>query len=115
MLDLTPMNRHYEIRLLDGSTLNLKRPTQAMYETLIALRDMRDRENSELRLLTAFSDLFARILNRNEEGRSFTKEELREEYDFQVVSYVIQDYFSYWQKEVDEEVNFPQGQQAMEP
>lgn len=114
MLDLTPMNRHYEIRLLDGDTLNLKRPTQAMYETIINLRDMRERENNELQILAAFSNLFTRILNRNEEGRTFTAEELRDNYDFQVVTYVIQDYFTYWQKEVEEEVNFPQDQPVAE-
>ena len=51
-------------------------------------------------------DIFTRILNRNDEGKTFTKDEIEEEFDLMVVVYVVKDYFQYWTKEIADHVNF---------
>lgn len=111
MLDLTITNKnYYEIRLLDGTELHLKRPTQAMVQYTLILKGLAD-NNKEVETMDAITNLFARILNRNVEGKKYDGKELAEEYDFEVVSYVIGDYFNFWNKEIEEQVNFPQSQQ----
>ena len=94
----------YEIKLLDGQELKLKRPSQAMYEFLLTLDKLK--ESDQAAVINGFSSLFERILNRNVDGAHFTKEQLIEEYDFKVISYVITDYFNYWNEEVNDKVNF---------
>ena len=51
-------------------------------------------------------DIFTRILNRNDEGKTFTKDEVEEEFDLMIVVYVVRDYFQYWTEEIAEQVNF---------
>ena len=111
MLDLTALNQQlYEIRLLDGTELHLRRPTQAMVQFLVDLKDLRSSDMDEMQILSGFSQFFARVLNRNDEGRKFDATELAEDYDYQVMLYVINDYFDFWNKEVGEKVVFQQSQ-----
>ena len=99
MLALTVFNNeHYDIRLLDGTELKLKRPTQAMIEYTMRIEDMAKSED-KTQAINALANLFVRILNRNTEGVTFNVKDVTEEYDFQTIGYVIQDYFSYWNKE----------------
>ena len=112
MLDLTLMNNNdlYELRLLDGTELHLKRPTQAMVQFTLILQGLANNDK-QLETIEALSSLFARILNRNIEGLTFEAEKLAEEYDFNVIGYVIEDYFGYWNEDTEEKVNFQQSQQ----
>lgn len=106
MLDLGTLaeDRYYEIKLLDGAELRLKRPSQAMYEFLLTLDKLNETDSAAV--INGFSKLFERILNRNVEGAHFDREQLIEDYDFKVISYVISDYFNYWNEEVNDKVNF---------
>ncbi len=112
MLDLTLMNNAdlYELRLLDGTELHLKRPTQAMVQFTLVLQGLAN-NNKQVETLEALSQLFARILNRNMEGKTYDAAQLAEEYDFSVIGYVIEDYFGFWNQDVEAKVNFPQSQQ----
>lgn len=105
MLDLTKIykEKFYEIKLIDGTELKLKRPTQAMVEYTLTLKDNKDDDKETLH---AISGMFVRVLNRNTEDRVFTREEVDEEYDTQIIAYVIQDYFDFWQRDVNEKVDF---------
>lgn len=106
MLDLTVINNeHYDIRLLDGTELKLKRPTQAMVEYTMKIEGMSKSEN-KAQVINALAELFVRILNRNTDGIAFNIKDITEEYDFQTIGYVIQDYFSYWNKEEEGKVFF---------
>ena len=106
MLDLTAMKtNYYQIRLLDGTELNIKRPTQSMVEYTLKIEGMVKAEEQSEAVL-GLANLFVRILNRNVEGLTFNAEDIAEEYDFQTIGFVIQDYFSYWDKEVSDTVDF---------
>lgn len=105
MLDLASVNNtFYEIKLIDGTLLKLKRPTQAMQNTLFQLKEAGDDAMNKL------LDLFVRIMNRNNEGISFTSEDF-EDYDIALTTLVIKDYFEFWSKEVMQLVNFQQSQE----
>lgn len=107
MLDLTTafQTAPYQIKLFDGSILNLKRPTQALYQTLMDVLPMIE-DKDQSKLLPIMIDIFTRILNRNDEGKTFTKDEIEEEFDLMIVVYVVKDYFQYWTKEIADHVNF---------
>jgi uncharacterized protein YdgA (DUF945 family) len=108
MLDLTTTfnNDLYELKLLDGTLLKLKRPTQQMTETLMRLQGV---DNSVA--VGSIMGIFVRVLNRNNAGIEYTEEDLAEDYDLTVAMYVVQDYFTYWNNEVAAKVNFLQSQQ----
>lgn len=111
MLDLTVNNKeYYEIRLVDGTELHLRRPTQSMMQFTLVLKELANNGN-DIETMDALTQLFARILNRNIDGKTYKAEELAEEYEFATVSYVIGDYFKYWNKEIEEQVFFQQSQQ----
>lgn len=111
MLDLTLMNNDlYEIRLLDGTELKLKRPTQAMMQLTVSLQEFSKNE-MQADTINALTELFTQILNRNTDGKKFEAAQIAQDYDFTTITYVVEDYFNYWNKEVDEKVNFRQSQQ----
>ncbi len=111
MLDLTTLNGNlYDIKLLDGTVLHLKRPNQSMVQYLVDIKGLHEGTGDEKALLKAFASFFARILNRNAEGIAYDAEDLEEDYDYETILYVINDYFDHWTKEVGENVDFPQGQ-----
>lgn len=115
MLDLTVLNdKSYDVKLIDGTMLHIKRPSQSMVQYLLNLRDLAG-TNDEKVLLKAFASLFARILNRNKEGNVYSDSQLSEEYDYQTIAFVVEDYFKFWDEEVGESVDFPQGQQGEQP
>lgn len=112
MLDLTTafQTAPYQIKLFDGSILNLKRPTQALYQSLMDVLPMVSDGDDKMKALPVMMDIFTRILNRNEEGKHFAQDEISDEYDIMIVTYVIRDYFEYWNKEMTEQVNFQSAQ-----
>ena len=104
MLDLNMMNdKFYEVRLLDGKQLKLGRPTQKMYEQIMEIQDKKTTDAETLRM---FARVFAAILNRNTEHIKFNANELSQVYDFAVIGLVIKDYFSFWNKEIKDNINF---------
>lgn len=105
MLDLSKLykDKYYEVRLIDGTELKLKRPTQAMIEYTI---DMAELENNDKEAVKSVSNMFCRILNRNTDNKQFSREDIIEDYDLAVIVYVIKDYFAFWEKEVIEKVDF---------
>lgn len=109
MLDLTAQTtKLYEIKLLDGQVLELKRPTQAMQETTLKLNGLGS--NNAKEVFTILLNLFARILNRNEQGIQYKEKELAENYDVALMTTVIKDYFDYWNTEIQDTVNFQVAQ-----
>jgi hypothetical protein len=106
MLDLTQLTGQlYQVKLLDGTVLNLKRPTQGLYEAVAALGD-----DTELAMKNSI-DLLTMVLNRNDAGIIFDKKDIARDYDFSIALVVISDYMNYYVKEVQEQVNFLTVQQ----
>ena len=101
IIDNTPL---FEIKLLDGRELHLKRPTQSLYTFLANLSD-NAANLSDTQSLEFVFNAFTRILNRNTEGITFTVEEL-DEYGPEIVMFVINQYFTYWDKDTASKVDF---------
>ena len=87
MLDLTKVNRYYQIKWFDGQELNLKRPSQELFEKIFKLQNAEPEQQ-----VSALFALIHEILNNNVEQRVFTKDELDRELDFQTMQYIIEDY-----------------------
>lgn len=108
MLDLTVIcGSLYEIKLLDGTVLKLKRPTQEMYETILSLsKSVKKMEDGDMGIIDAVMEVFAAILNRNDKGIKFTKEQLADDYDFMVAMTVMGDYMKFYSEEIKSKVDF---------
>lgn len=111
MLDLTTaFGELYQIKLLDGTVLELKRPTQGLQNAIIQLQKIgEDEKNSEL-IMKETMGVFCRILNRNTDGIEFTVEGLGDEYDYSIALVVMGDYFRYYNQEVSKVVSFRKAQ-----
>lgn len=107
MLDLTTIYKdvYFELKLFDGTVLKIKRPTQSMAEFAVSLQKIEDDKMA----LDAVMSFFVRILNRNTTGKVFTVDEIKEDYDVNVIGLVIRSYFDFWNKEVGSKVDFQQG------
>lgn len=112
MLDLSKIgkDKYYEVRLIDGTELKLNRPTQRMLEFMLTIQDMAN-DNKDMETIKAFNELFAWILNRNTEGKVYKAEQIADEYDFAIIGLLIKDYFSFWNEDTANIVNFPRNQQ----
>lgn len=112
MLDLSTIgkNKYYEVRLIDGTELKLNRPTQKMLQFMLNIQDLAN-DSKDLETIKAFSELFAWILNRNTDGKEYKAEEVASEYDFAIIGLLIKDYFSFWNEDTANIVNFRQNQQ----
>lgn len=107
MLDLTAaFSELYQVRLFDGTELNLKRPTQALQEAMLRLQKMGEGKKAGEDIMKETMSIFTRVLNRNAEGIEFTQEQLEEEYDYSLALVVIGDYLKFYAKEVAAKVSF---------
>lgn len=110
MLDLTAINANlYQIKMADGETLTLKRPTQALFESIIKIGEL-SKNSTDSKVMEQVMDIFCRILNRNTSNKSFTLGELQDDYDFTVALMVIGDYMKYYADEITAKVNFQVAQ-----
>lgn len=110
MLDLTALTGElYQIKMADGTVLELKRPTQALYESILALGDSKVNMDTQ-KMMDVSYQLFAAILNRNTDGYTFDEKGLRDDYDFTIALTVLGDYMSYYAKEVAKRVDFQPAQ-----
>lgn len=110
MLDLAALNAHlYQIKMADGVTLTLKRPTQALYQYIIKIGELTKGDVDE-GIINQAMEIFAAILNRNTQDVTFSLGELEKEYDFTVALMVISDYMKYYAEEIANKVNFQPAQ-----
>lgn len=111
MLDLSTFtNNYYEIKLIDGTVLQLARPTQALQETLLKIKEL-SAQMQEGEAINWTMETVVRVLNRNVNDRTFTLEDLdKEGIDLSIGLLIIKDYFTYWNDEVLQKVDFPKAQ-----
>ena len=110
MLDLAALNANlYQIKMADGETLTLKRPTQALFESIIKIGEL-SKNSTDSKVMEQVMEIFCRILNRNTDNKSFTLGELQDDYDFTVALMVIGDYMKYYADEITAKVNFQVAQ-----
>ena len=91
MIDLSGINRFYEMKWFDGTSVWLKKPTEEFMHKVIAL-DEQDGQGIEL--LDALKALVLEMIIDNEEGRKFPQEEL-DELDSVLCSMILKDYMQY--------------------
>lgn len=92
MLDLSKkIEKPYEIKMFDGTILQIRKPSQEMLLDLVRLQD-----NSEdmVVALEQFGKTLLKILNRNQNGKLYT-EAILDEFSIDMITAVIQDYLSY--------------------
>ena len=107
MLDLTTVySELYQVKLADGRVLELKRPTQAIQETVMRLQKLGEEGKDVEAIMKETMAIFCRILNRNTEEIEFTVDELSEDYDYTIALIVMGDYIKFYSEEVSKKVNF---------
>ena len=93
MLDLTVLQESYfPIKLLDGATIRLKKPSQGLLLQFIAFKNIQQANLDEQ--FDAITKLTAAILSNNAEGRTFTAADLNE-YDLVILQAIIQGYIEF--------------------
>lgn len=96
MIDLSGINKFYELKWFDGTSVWLKKPTEGMLRKLIALD-----EADGLEALEGLQKMVIELVKDNEEGRKFPKEEL-DELDAVLCSMIFKDYMEYTTKRLGE-------------
>lgn len=110
MLDLAQIcGSKYEIKLVDGKVYKLNRPTQKLYEQIVAIGKLANEDANE-EMIAQSMNIFTAILNRNDEGKVFTVEDVEADYDFTVAIMVVGDYMKYYADEITNRVNFQVAQ-----
>lgn len=101
MLDLNKIKQEcYKIKLVDGTVLKLKKPTQAMLITLYDMKDIADSEDVEM--LEKLYEFLLRIFNRNLNDITYTKDDIEEILDIKTAMIFLQDYFDFHYKQLGE-------------
>ncbi|MCI1959700.1 MAG: hypothetical protein LKJ25_08785 [Clostridia bacterium] len=92
MLDLNTLTqKYYEVKLLDGSIIHLKHPTQGMLNTMVSFSNIKS-STDNTQVINVLYDLMTRIFNRNTEGVTFTREQIGDMLDIKAAMYVLNDY-----------------------
>lgn len=92
MLNLNTIQKNtYKCIWFDGSELEIRRPSQKLFEQLIEISSIK--EDMELnKMMTIIFDLLYNIVNNNLNDRKFSKDEIREVFDLQTAYLLIEDY-----------------------
>lgn len=86
MLDLSGINRFYELKWFDGTSVWLKKPTEAMLRKVSALEG---RDHFEA--LDELKKIVIDLILDNEEGRKFPQEEI-DQLDGMLCMMIFEDY-----------------------
>lgn len=96
MIDLSGINRFYEMKWFDGTTVWLKKPSEAMLRKVATLDSYEDFDG-----LAELRKIVIELVKDNEEGRKFPQEEL-DELDAVLCSMIFRDYMEYVEKRLGE-------------
>jgi hypothetical protein len=98
MIDLSGINRYYELKWFDGTSVWLKKPTEGLLRRLVALDESDDKG---LDALDELRNMVLELIKDNEEGRRFPQEEL-DELDSVLCTMIFKDYMEYTTKRLGE-------------
>lgn len=91
-LDLTVFKEDtFDIKLLDGSMIKIKKPSQKMFMEFIAYQDMKTDNQEEV--IQALDILIIKIINNNTDGKEFTIEQLDFTFDMKLA--IMQAYVNF--------------------
>lgn len=89
MIDLSGINKFYELKWFDGSSVWLKKPTEEMLRKIVAL----DKSDSKgIEVLDEVKAITLSLVLDNEGGRKFPQEEL-DQLDAVLCMMILKDYF----------------------
>lgn len=88
MLDLRTYQKKYELTWFDGTVYHFPLPTQELLMKVLKLEDIEDTSEQFKCIKTIIKD----ILNSNEEGKKFTKEEL--DLPMNIIQVILEDYMN---------------------
>lgn len=83
-----------EIKMPDGTVLNIAKPTQKMVIMLIALRDKAENTSNYPEMLKAMNKVVTCILNNNDAGKLFTEADV-DTMNIKMKTAIIQAYSEY--------------------
>ena len=96
MIDLSGINKFYELKWFDGTSVWLKKPSEEMLRKLIRLD-----EAEGLEALDGLKSMVIELIKDNEEGRKFPQEEI-DNLDAVLCSMIFKDYMEYTTKRLGE-------------
>lgn len=107
MLDLTLQKKLYEIKWITGEVLKLNPPTEKTYRKILNMRDSKDNEETMLELVY---ETTKEIINSN--TKKIVVENIADSLSLDTCLLVIQDYFEFYTKQINETAVFHQTQQT---
>ena len=87
MIDLTAINRFYEMKWFDGTSVWLKKPTEELMRKVARI----DEHGDDFDALEELQKIVLDLVKDNEDGRKFPQEEL-DELDAMLCSMIFKDY-----------------------
>lgn len=96
MIDLSGINRFYEFKWFDGTSVWLKKPSEELLRRVVALE-----ECEGIVALEELKGIVLELIKNNEEGRKFPQEEL-DELDAVLCSMIFKDYMEHVEKRLGE-------------
>lgn len=91
MLDLQSISKkYYELVYFDGTHLHLRKPSQKLFRKLINITNLKDEEVDKM--FDVIYDVITEALNNNTDDRTFSLDEIRENFDIETAFLFIQDY-----------------------
>lgn len=94
ILDLSVYkNDTFDITMVDGSVVNVKKPTQAIVIKLMELTEAQNAQSKDL--LDLLVDATATLLSNNNEGKVFSKEWVSNNLDFTMIVAIIRGYTAF--------------------
>ena len=104
MLDLTLQKKLYEIKWLDGEVLKLNPPTQRVYTKILNMQNLDEEE-----MLEAVYATTKEIINNNTSRKVVAN---ITDLSLDTCLLVVQDYFDFYTKQINETVVFQPTQQT---
>lgn len=99
MLDLSVLSgRTWELRLFDGSIINIRKPSQKMVMEMMLYERLFKEAGREAEKIEKLAELVRDILNNNTDGKEFTKDFVNSEFSFDIAFAVIKGYMEFTQE-----------------
>ena len=97
MLDLTKINRDYQLKWFDGQVLHLPLPTQ---KTLVKIMNLEEIGNVE-KQIECLTAIIKEVLTNNRDNREFSEEDFAE-LDLYTIQVIMEDYIDYVYRQLGE-------------
>lgn len=97
MLDLTKINRDYQLKWFDGQVLHLPLPTQKTLVKIMNLEEIGDVEKQ----MEGLAAIIKEVLTNNRDNREFSEEDFAE-LDLYTIQVIMEDYIDYVYRQLGE-------------